>query len=131
MSSAARFSPLNAVHLLRSAGDAIFVQAGLHTQLARVELAEEKSRLTRMAIAGFIGFISAQCLLLSLGMMTLVLGSRTPYEIPIMTTILLCYLTLCTAAAYYFKRQAALGGASFAATRQEICADLAMLRAKL
>lgn len=129
MSEAAESNPSGAENF--SAADAFFVQVGLHAQLARVEFAEEKNRLTRMAIAGFIGFISAQCLLSSLGLILLVLGSRTPYEFPVMAAVLLGYISLCAGAAHIFKRQAALGASSFAATRQEIFADLAMLRAKL
>jgi uncharacterized membrane protein YqjE len=131
MSLSSEFSPLSAFALLRSAGSAFAAQAGLHAQLAKVEWAEEKVRITRMLIASFIGLLSVQCLLMSVGLVALMLSWRTPYQLPVMLAVLLGYLILCALAIYVLIRLAALGTKSFAATRQEIAADLAMLRATL
>jgi uncharacterized membrane protein YqjE len=131
MSLSSEFSPLSAIALLHSAGSALSAQASLHAQLAKVEWAEEKVRITRIVVAGVIGFMSVHCLLLSVGMIALVLSWRTPYQLPVMLAVLLGYLILCALAIYVLSRLAASGTNSFAATRQEIAADLAMLRAKL
>ena len=50
-----------ALRILRSAGSALFAQAALHEQLARVEWAEEKSRLLQMLVAILLGFIFLMC----------------------------------------------------------------------
>jgi uncharacterized membrane protein YqjE len=131
MSLSSEFSPLGAIALLRSAGSALAAQASLHAQLAKVEWAEEKLRITQIAIAGLVGFMSVQCLLMSVGLIALMLSWRTPYEIPVMVTVSLGYLILCALAVYVLRRLGASSATSFAATRQEIAADLAMLRATL
>ncbi len=131
MSLTSEFSPLRTIALLRSAGGAFIAQAGLHAELARVEWAEEKIRIKRTAIAGFIGFISAQCLLMSLGLIALVSSWRTPYEVPVMAAVLLGYLAICVIALYAMTNQSAFSAKTFAVTRQEISADLAMLRSTL
>jgi uncharacterized membrane protein YqjE len=131
MNQTADRNPLSTIALLRSAGGAIVAQASLHAQLARVEWAEEKARITRLLIAGMVCAVSALCLLISVGMFALALSWGTPFALPVMAAVLLFYLSLCGLAALVLKRQVALGALSFATTRQEIAADLALLRAKL
>ena len=125
------FNPLSAIRLLRSAGGALFAQAALHGQLARVEWAEEKVRLTRIVIAGILMVVSAFCLLLLGSMVVLALSWNTPYQLAVISGVLLIYLILFAVAMYVLKQQVARGALSFAATREEIAADIAMLKAKL
>jgi uncharacterized membrane protein YqjE len=121
----------SAIALLRSAGSAIGAQASLHAKLARVEWAEEKVRITRLVIAAIVCTVSAVCLLMSIGMIALALSWGTPFALPVMAAVVLFYLAMGVFSALVLKRQIALGALSFAATRQEIAADLALIRAKL
>ncbi len=131
MNPSFEFNPLSVMRLLRSAGGAVFAQAALHGQLARVEWAEEKIRLTRMVIAAVLIVVSAFCLLLLGSMVVLALSWNTPYQLAVIVGVLLFYLILFVVAMFVLKQQMALGALSFAATREEIAADIAMLKAKL
>ncbi len=131
MNPGLEFNPLSALRLLRSAGGALFAQAALHSQLARVEWAEEKIRLTRIAIAALVGLVSAICLLLLGSLVAMALSWNTPYQIPVTSTVLVIYLLIFLVAVRTLTRQVALGALSFAATREEIAADIALLKAKL
>jgi uncharacterized membrane protein YqjE len=131
MNPSFEFNPLGVLRLLRSAGGAICAQAALHSQLARVEWAEEKIRLARIAIAALAALISAICLLLLGSLIALALSWNTPYQTPAISAVLVLYLLSLSFAIRTLARQIALGALSFAATREEIAADLAMLKAKL
>ena len=131
MNPSFEFNPLSVMRLLRSAGGAVFAQAALHGQLARVEWAEEKIRLTRMVVAAILIVVSAFCLLLLGSMVVLALSWNTPYQLAVIVGVLLFYLILFVVAMFVLKQQMALGALSFAATREEIAADIAMLKAKL
>ena len=131
MNPSFEFNPLSAFRLLRSAGGALFAQAALHSQLARVEWAEEKIRLTRIAIAAVLAVLSALCLLLLVSLIVLALSWNTPYQMVVIAAVLLVYILLLAISARVLSRQIALGALSFAATREEIAADLAMIKARL
>ena len=131
MNPSFEFNPLSVMRLLRSAGGALFAQAALHGQLARVEWAEEKIRLTRIIIAAILLLVSAFCLLLLGSMVVLALSWNTPYQLAAIAGVLLFYFILFVVAMFVLKQQVALGALSFAATREEIAADIAMLKAKL
>ena len=131
MNPGLEFNPLRALRLLRSAGGALIAQAALHSQLARVEWAEEKIRLTRIAIAALVGLLSAICLLILGSLIALALSWNTPYQIPVIAAVLTFYLLVLLFAVRTLTRQIALGAQSFAATREEIAADIALLKAKL
>lgn len=131
MNPSFEFNPLSALRLLRSAGGALCAQAELHSQLARVEWAEEKIRLARLAIAALAALVSAICLLLLGSLIALALSWNTPYQTPAVAAVLVFYVVLLLCAVRVLTKQIALGALSFAATREEISADLAMLKAKL
>ncbi len=131
MNPSFEFNPLSAIRLLRSAGGALFAQAALHSQLARVEWAEEKIRLTKIVITAILSVVSAFCLLLLSSLVILALSWNTPYQIAVVATVLLFYALIFAVAVRILKQQVSLGALSFAATREEIAADLAMLKAKL
>lgn len=131
MNPGLEFNPLGALRLLRSAGGALFAQAALHSQLARVEWAEEKIRLTRMAIAAVVALVSTICLLLLGSFVVLALSWNTPFQIHVIVGVLVVYLVAILLSIRALMQQIALGALSFAATREEIAADLALLKAKL
>ena len=88
--------PLDVIRLLRSAGAALFTQASLHGQLARVEWAEAKTRLLGVAW----GLVAAYGLIVAF-------------------------------AWHRLRTLSARSSQAFAATREELAADLALLKERL
>ena len=131
MSTPFEFNPLSAIRLLRSAGGALMAQAALHAKLAGVEWAEEKARLARVVLAAVIGIVSAFCLIFLGGMVAIAMCWNTPYQTVGVSCVLAFYALIAVASGISLKRQIALGAQSFAATREEIAADLAMIKDKL
>jgi uncharacterized membrane protein YqjE len=122
---------LNAIRILRSAGGALFDQVALHGQLAQVEWGEEKNRLLKMLIGAVLGFACLLCVILSLGALALALCWETIYRIPVAAVLVALYGLGTGLAWRRFVALSALSGQSFAATRVELAADLALLRSKL
>lgn len=131
MSTVFELNPLSAIRLLRSAGGALLAQAALHARLASVEWAEEKARLARIAIAAVLAIVSAFCLIFLSGIVAIALSWNTPYQAVGVASVLAFYALIAIVSGISLKRQIALGTMSFAATREEIAADLAMFKAKL
>jgi uncharacterized membrane protein YqjE len=127
----ASISPLDVVRILRSAGSSLLTQAGLHGQLARVEWAAEKSRLTGLLIAALIVAIGVLCTLLMTGALVLAFSWDTAYRIPAAVGLVLFYAACAGFAWLRFKALSARGREAFAGTREEIAADLALIRSRL
>jgi len=125
------FNPLNVLRLLRSAGGALLAQSALHAELASIEWAEEKLRLARIATAAMLAVLGASCFLLLSGVVVIAIYWQSAYQIAVTAGVLLFYAVIAVAGVISLKRQIALGALTFAATREEIAADLAMLKAKL
>ncbi|MEX1993944.1 MAG: phage holin family protein [Steroidobacteraceae bacterium] len=124
-------SPLDVVRLLRSAGAALFTQASLHGQLARVEWEEEKARLLGMAIAALLCFAGLLCLLLMAGAVVLAFSWNTPYRVPAALALVAAYGLIAGFAWRRIRLLSARSSQAFAATREELAADLALLKEKL
>src|SRR6202023_2809773 len=122
---------MRAIRTLRSAGGALFDQVALHGQLAQVEWGEEKNRLLKMLVGALLGFACLLCVMLSAGALVLVLCWETGYRIPAATALVGLYGLAAGFAWHRLTALSALGGQSFAATRLELAADLALLRSKL
>jgi uncharacterized membrane protein YqjE len=127
----ASISPLDVVRILRSAGSSLLTQAGLHGQLARVEWAAEKKRITGLLIAALIAGIGVLCTLLMAGALVLAFSWDTPYRIPVAVGLVLFYAACAGFAWMRFKTLSARGREAFAGTREEIAADLALIRSRL
>jgi len=117
----------DAIRLL-GAGGALLTQALLLGQLARVEWAQEQDRLLRMLAVTLIGFACLLCLLLSGGALLLVLCWETAYRIPAVIGLVGLFGLGTGIAWRRFQALSALGDGSFAATQEELTADMAMLR---
>ncbi|HZX15365.1 MAG TPA: phage holin family protein [Pseudomonas sp.] len=118
------------LRLLRSAGRAVFAQAALHGQLARVEWAEEKQRLLRILVTTVFGFVCLLCLMLLGNALVLALSWATPYRIHALVG-LICLHGLAVAIAWHHVRRLVRQGSSFAATRAEVAADIALIKRNL
>jgi uncharacterized membrane protein YqjE len=109
----------------------LWTQATLHGELARIEWAAEKQRLLRRLALLAVGFALASCALLALGALALVLAWETPWRVTVAVALPLVYGSLAALAAWRLKVDAANATPAFAATRQELAADLALLRSRL
>lgn len=121
--------PLEAVRILHAAGGALLSQALLHAELAGVEWQEEKNRLLRMLAIALLGFACLLCTLLFAGGLALATAWETAYRVPTLAALVLTFAACTVAAWRYFQAQAALGKQSFAASREELAADTALLKA--
>ncbi|MBC7984888.1 MAG: phage holin family protein [Candidatus Obscuribacterales bacterium] len=124
-------NPLNAIRILRSAGQALFTQAALHGQLARVEWAEEKTRLLKMLVAALLGFTFSLCVMLFTGALVLAFTWETAYRVPAAVALVIIYAVGLAIAWYRFQALSARSSRAFAATREELAEDFALLRSKL
>jgi uncharacterized membrane protein YqjE len=122
---------LGAIRILRSAGGALFDQIALHGQLAQVEWDEEKNRLLKMLAGAVLGLACLLCVMLTVGALVLALCWETVYRVPAATALVGVYALGTGLAWRRFSTLSALGGQTFAATRVELAADLALLRSKL
>ena len=123
--------PLNVIRLLRSAGGALCSQAGLYGQLAKVEWAEERRRLSKMLLSTLAVFIFLLCALLFFGVLVLALSWDTAYRIHSIVGLIAMYGIGMGFAWHRLKSLSALSAQSFAATREEMAVDLALIRSKL
>lgn len=119
------------VRLMRSSFAAFSAQAALHGQLARLEWAIEKARWARIAVAGLLAFASALCLLLVIGAIALLWAWQTPYRAGVCVAVVLGYAVLLMLCLRSLQSSIRAGAESFSATRVEIAADIAMLKASL
>jgi len=117
--------------MLRSAGKPLFAQAALHGQLARVEWTEEKTRLIKMLVLVLLGFVGLLCVLLFLGVLVLAYSWDTAYRIPAVMALIVVFGLVTGIAWRRFQALSAQSSQAFAATREELAADLALLKSKL
>ncbi|MBX3703034.1 MAG: phage holin family protein [Steroidobacteraceae bacterium] len=127
----AAINPLELIAALRSAGRPLFAQLALHGELLRVELAEERNRLLKMAVATLVCFIGLLCTMILAGIVALAFTWDTPYRIPAAIAIVGAFVLVTGLAGWRLRVLSALGRQSFAATREEIAADLALLRSRM
>lgn len=121
---------LSLLRIFRSASHAIFAQASLHQQLAKVEWEEEKKRLSQLFITYLLGFACFICLITFLGILVLALSWDTQYR-AISIMILCSFYGLGVYLAWNrFYRLAKSKDAFFSNTREEIAADFSMIKSK-
>ncbi len=130
-SGASGINPLNVIRILRSAGSALLAQAALHGQLARVEWAQEKTRLSKMFVAGLLGFACLLCVMVFGGALVLALSWDTVYRVAAVLAVIVVYAIGLGIAWHYLQTLSERSGQAFAATREEIAADIALLKSKL
>lgn len=130
-SESVAINPLKLIRLLRSASGALFAQAALYGELAQVEWAEEKNRLRNMLLLTLLGFACLLCALLFAGVLLLVLSWDTGYRIPALLSLIALYALGLGIAWRRFQALSALSSQCFAATREELAADMALIKSKL
>jgi uncharacterized membrane protein YqjE len=126
--TATLINSLDIIRLLRSAGAALFAQVALHTELIRVEWAEEKNRLVKMLLLALFGFACGLCFLIFLGVFVLALTWDTEYRIHAVVALIALFGLGIFIAYRRFQKLSVLSPTAFAASREEIAADLALLK---
>lgn len=127
----AGISPLAVIRVLRSGGKAILGQAALYGELACVEWAEEKNRLTKMFVVGMAAFACLLGVLLFTGVLVMAISWDTPYRIPAVLAMMVIYGIGVGVAWHKVRILSASSGQAFAVTREEFAADIALIKSKL
>ena len=125
---ATAINSLDVIRILLLAGGPLVAQAALHGQLARIEWAEQKIRLLKMLVATLLGYASLLCVMLLVGALALAFSWDTEYRIPTVLALIAIHGLGAALAWRKFRALSALGSQAFAATREELAADLAVLR---
>jgi uncharacterized membrane protein YqjE len=128
---AGSMNPLQVLSVARSASSALFAQVTLHAQLAQVEWEEEKQRLSSMLVFMLMGFACFLCLLFFIGAFVLTLSWDTQFRIPVFIALIFCYFLALLWAGFKLHLLAEQGSNSFAGTRAEIAADIALIKRAL
>ena len=130
-SSAGGLHPLEAVRTLRSARAELLAQAMLHGALVRIEWDEEKNRLLNILLFSLLGFACLLCVLLFAGGVALAATWETMYRIHTIAGLVLLFGAGMSFAWRRLRVWTARGEHSFAALREELAADAALLKASL
>ena len=129
MTKAADLTALDAARILHAAGGALFAQGLLHAQLAGIEWEEEKNRLLKMLAIAVFGVACLLCTLLFAGGLVLAATWETAYRLPALAALVILSGAGAAVAWRRFQDCAALSRKSFMASRQELAADMALLKA--
>lgn len=116
---------------LRAMAKIVLTRLELHGQLVSVEWAEERQRLQQLLAISLLGFIFLFCALLFVGIFAIALTWASDYRIPTIAGMLTVYTIGFGFCAYRVLQLAARSSATFAATREEVAADLALIRSQL
>lgn len=122
---------LRVLHLLRSAGGDLLAQAALHGRLAELEWIGEKRRLAEMLTVLMISAATLLCILIFSGVLVLALTWDGVFRIPALLGLIALYATILGLAWRRLTILSVAGSASFAASRAELEADLAVLKRRL
>jgi uncharacterized membrane protein YqjE len=115
----------------RTAGRALLAQAALHADLLGEAWREEKDRLRGLAMALLLGFACFLCALLAVGVLLLALYWDTPMRIPAIASLLVLYGLGVAIAWRSLLGQSRRKNEALAASRDELAADLQLLRGQL
>jgi uncharacterized membrane protein YqjE len=121
---------LDVIRLLRSTGGPLVAQLGLYGKLACAEWAREKDRLLKMLILILAGFACGLCMLIFIGALVLACSWETPYRLHVALVVIIVYGFGLAIAWYRFQALSSLSSQAFAATREEISADIALLKSR-
>lgn len=119
------------IQRLRSMAKILLTRLELYGQLVSVEWEEERKRLRQLLVITLLGFICLFCAILFVGIFAIALSWATEYRIITIAVMFALYSVGFCLCAYRFSVLAARSSATFAATREEIAADMALIRSQL
>ena len=129
--SAGAQSPLEKVDRLKDAGAALGTQWQLLNRLFAVEWAELRGRVMQMLVMVVVGALCLICVMLFGGIAVVVLTWDTPYRNLAVIAVLLVYAGAGWFTLHRLQRLSRASRHAFAATREELAADIALLKSKL
>jgi len=124
-------NPIDAIRLLRPVSGVLLPRIALYAQLAGVEWAEQKARLSGMLAITLLGFASVLCCMLFAGVLVTTLSWDSAYRIQAIVAVIVVYAAVAGIAWQRFRSASALSAEAFAATREEFAADIALIKSKL
>lgn len=127
----ARKYPLEIIQRLRSMAKALLMQMELHGRLARVEWEIEKTRLQQSLLMMLLGFACLICCLLSLNVLIISLTWTTDYRIAVIVALIVFYALGLALCCLRLNKLSAKSATTFLATREEVSADIALMRSQL
>jgi uncharacterized membrane protein YqjE len=129
--SSESIKPLDTIRILQTAGGALLDQLVLHGKLAQLEWVQEKTRLVQMLGTALVGYTFLSCALFFAGVLALACCWDTGYRIPAAATLAVLFALGTVVSWRRFRALSALSAQSFAGTREELAADLVLLRTRL
>lgn len=116
---------------LRAAAPHLVHLVALHEELAQQEWAQEKARLLQLLLASLLGFTCLVITLLLSCALVVALSWQTPYRIVALLGLLLGHGLVAALAWWRASTLVARGAMRFATTREELAADIALLKSRL
>lgn len=120
------FSVLDLVRSVYITSDGLFRQTRLQGELVKLEWEEEKTRLLQMLLALLIGLTFLICSLGCVSVLVMALFWDSPYRIPAVLLLIGMHTSGLVLAWRRFQALSARSANAFAATREELAADIAL-----
>lgn len=124
-------SLLGAVRVLRVLKHTVEAQSDLYTQLIHVELDQERQRLTQLLVLVAVAIVGFGCFLLFLGVLILALIWDADYRNWVLAAMVLIYASMAIIAVCKIGGLKRQFGAPFASVREELKADLAVIKSQI
>lgn len=122
---------MDSLRTLRSLSGAVSSQAGLYVQLAQLEWEQERERLVAMFLMLVIALLACWFLLLIGSALVLIAAWQTEYRLTAVYGLLGCYFAAAVFSLWRLKRLLAQGKHSFSSLREELAADIAVIKREL
>lgn len=123
---APNFSVLDMLRSVYITSGGLFRQTRLQGELLKLEWAEEKNRLLQMLLSLLIGLTFLICALGCLSVLVMALFWDSPYRIPALLLLIGMHTLGLVLAWRRFQALSARSTNAFAATREELAADIAL-----
>lgn len=120
------FSLLELVRIVYITSSGLLNQTCLQGELARIEWTEEKNRLLRMLLALLICLAFLVCALLCTSALVLTLAWDSEYRMLTLLSLIGVHIAGLVLAGWWFHALSARSADAFAATREELAADIAL-----
>lgn len=109
----------------------LLIQLELRGRLLKIELLQEKNRIQQIICIAFIGFALLLCCLLTLGFFVIAATWTGEYRLLSIAVVFGFYLFGLVYCYIKLNALVAKGADSFAVTREEFAADIALIRSQL
>lgn len=122
---------MDVVRTLRALGGTLGAQAGLYGELIQLELDQERQRLVRLGVLLLVTLMAAWCVLLFGSLLILAIVWETDYRVPVIGGVVGFFFLVLVLALWRFNTILARSGRMFASVREELAADVALIKSQL